>query len=68
MSSLPDESIEQRLSHLEKEVLRLKASNSVTESKKDWLSKLAGTADGDADYAEIVRLGKEERDSETCED
>lgn len=68
MSSLPKESIESRLSHLEKEVLRLKASGPVSDSKKDWLSKLAGTAEGDADYAEILRLGKEERDSETCEE
>ena len=68
MSSLPEESIEERLSHLEKEVLRLKASSPVSGSRKDWLTKLAGTAEGDADYAEIVRLGKEARDSETCED
>ncbi len=64
MPSLPEESIEERLSHIEKEVLRLKASNPVSKSKKDWITKLAG----DSDYAEIVRLGKEERDSETDED
>ena len=58
MSSLPQESIEERLSQLEKEVARLKDKKA---AKKDWLSKLAGTANDDKDYEEILRLGKEAR-------
>ena len=68
MSSLPKESVEERLSHLEKEVLRLKASAKVSQAKQDWLKKLAGTAIGDKDYEEILRLGKEIRDAEQNEE
>ena len=68
MASLPEESVEERLLHLEKEVLRLKASNKVSAAKKDWLSKLAGTAIDDKEYEEILRLGKEARDAEQAED
>ena len=44
MSSLPQESIEERFSQLEKEVASLKDGKKATE--KDWLSQLAGTANG----------------------
>lgn len=65
MSSLPKESIEERLSQLEKEVARLKDKKA---AKKDWLSKLAGTGIDDKDYEEILRLGKEARDAERLEE
>jgi len=60
MSSLPQESIEARLSQLEKEVARLKDGKKATE--KDWVSQLAGTANDDKDYEEVLRLSKEARD------
>jgi uncharacterized small protein (DUF1192 family) len=65
MSSLPQESIEERLSQLEKEVASLKDKKA---AKKNWLSKLAGTAVDDKDYEEILRLGKEARDAERLEE
>ena len=65
MSSLPQESIEERLTQLEKEVASLKDKKA---AKKDWLSKLAGTAVDDKDYEEILRLGKEARDAERLEE
>ena len=60
MSSLPQESIEARLSQLEKEVARLKDGKKATE--KDWVSQLAGNANDDKDYEEVLRLSKEARD------
>jgi len=66
MSSLPQESIEERLSQLEKEVASLKDGKKTTE--KDWLSQLAGTANDDKDYEEVLRLGKESRDAERPEE
>ena len=66
MSSLPQESIEERLSQLEKEVASLKDGKKTTE--KDRLSQLAGTANDDKDYEEVLRLGKESRDAERPEE
>ena len=66
MASLSKESIEERLSNLEKVVLRFKASNKVSPANKDRPSKLSGGALDDKDYEEILRLGIEARDAETA--
>ena len=64
MSSAPKESVEERLAHLEKEVLRLKAHKQISQSKDNWISDIVGTAADDPDYEEILRLGKEARDAQ----
>ena len=57
-------SMETRLAQLEREVLRLKLGAKIIAPKSNWISAIAGTAKDDPVYQEIVRLGKEIRDSE----
>ncbi len=58
------QSIEERLSHLEHEVTRLKLKSKGIQPKENWIQAIIGTAENDAAYAEIARLGKELRDAE----
>jgi hypothetical protein len=55
--------IEERLEKLEAEVAQLKQLSGV-ESKKDWLSAVAGSFRDDPDFAEIVRYGREIREAD----
>ncbi len=55
--------IEQRLEKLEAEVAELKRV-STAETKKDWLSVVAGSFRNDADFAEIVQFGRDIREAD----
>jgi hypothetical protein len=61
-------SVEERLKRIEKEIEALKTKLPADESKTDWLSKVNGTFKDDPDFDEIVRLGKEFRDSDRPKD
>jgi hypothetical protein len=61
-------SVEERLARIEKEIEALKTKLPVDESKTDWLSKVNGTFKDDPDFDEIVRIGKEFRDSDRPKD
>lgn len=59
------DTIEVRLARVERELAILRAKS--TRDKSNWLSEIIGTFKDDADFDEIVRLGKEMRDAETPE-
>ena len=61
---MTDQSIEQRVSQLEREIVRLKLRAKTSGDKSKWVNELVGTAKDNPDYAEIARLGKEIRDAE----
>ena len=61
---MTDQPIEQRVAHLEREIVRLKLRAKCSGDKSNWVNELIGTAKDDPDYAEIARLGKEIRDAE----
>jgi hypothetical protein len=53
--------IEQRLAILEKEMAELKQGLAQTQHKPNWIERVKGSFKGDADFGEILRLGKEIR-------
>jgi hypothetical protein len=57
-----NESIEARLARLEAEVSFLKSQT--VNDRPNWIQAIAGSHRNDADFDEIVRLGKEIRDAE----
>ena len=59
--------VEQRLARIESELEAIKARLDPT-TKTDWISQMSGQFRNDPVFDEIVRLGKEIRDSEACED
>ena len=61
---MTDQSIEQRVSQLEREIVRLKLRAKSSGDKSNWVNELAGTAKDNPEYVEIARLGKEIRDAE----
>ena len=56
------ETIESRLAKVERELKILKGK--VSQDKSNWIAEITGSFKGDADFEEIVRLGKEMRDTE----
>jgi hypothetical protein len=64
MSPIP--SIEERLAALEHDVDEIKCSMKLAQ-KSDWFSKVAGSFKDDADFDEVVRLGREIRQAERFE-
>ncbi len=56
------DAFEARLAKLEREVAMLKAKE--VQDKSNWISEITGSFRDDADFEEIVRLGKELRDAE----
>ena len=55
-------SVEERLSAVEQQLADLKRRLS-SNNGGSWLERIAGTFKDDADFAEIVRLGREFRES-----
>ena len=58
------ESLEDRVAKIEVDLHRIKERLSRSTDNSNWISKTAGSFRGDSIFAEIVRLGKEVRDSE----
>ena len=58
------ETIEARLAKVERELAILKAQRGPHSDKSNWIEKITGSFEGDADFEEILRLGKEMRDAE----
>jgi len=60
--------VEERLERLEREVILLKLSQSgkvnLAAKKPGWISKIEGSFKDSPDFAEILRLGREERKRE----
>ena len=60
------ETIEARLAKVERELAILKART--PRDKSNWIEKITGSFQDDADFEEILRLGKEIRDAEQPEE
>lgn len=64
--------VEERLEQLEKEVRLLKLSHSnnidLAAKKPGWIAKIEGSFKDDPSFAEILRLGREERQSDILND
>jgi hypothetical protein len=64
--------VEERLEQLEKEVTFLKLSQSskidLAAKKPGWIAKIEGSFKDDPDFAEILRLGREERQTDILND
>jgi|GEM_PF-688875 hypothetical protein len=58
------EKIEQRLTRVEKELELLKARTESDGLKSGWVSQVTGSFKDDPEFDEILRLGKEIRDSD----
>lgn len=54
-------SLEQRVKLLENEVAALKKRLGIAPSAENWIEKITGSFEGDAEFAEIVKLGAELR-------
>ena len=55
--------IEQRLTAVEQELAELRRRLPSERGGKSWIERIAGTFKDDPDFAEIVRLGRECRQS-----
>lgn len=64
--------VEERLERLEKEVTLLKLSQSskddLAAKKPGWVAKIEGSFKDDPEFAEILRLGREERQTDILND
>ena len=60
------ETIETRLAKIERDLAILKSRGQ--QDKSNWINNIIGAARNDADFDEIVRLGKEHRDAELPEE
>lgn len=64
--------VEERVEQLEKEVLLLKLSQTskidLATKKPGWIAKIEGSFKDDPDFAEVLRLGREERQADILND
>ena len=60
------ETVEQRLTRIERELAILKSQ--ANSDKSNWVSEIKGSFKNDPDFDEITKLGKELRDAEEPED
>lgn len=64
--------VEERVEQLEKEVLLLKLAQhnqiDLAAKKPGWIAKIEGSFKDAPDFAEILRLGREERQSDILND
>ncbi len=56
--------IVQRLENVEKELAELKGEIRALIPRPDWISAIAGTFKDDLEFEEVLRLGREFRDSD----
>lgn len=54
-------SLEQRVKLLENEFAALKKRLGIAPTGENWIEKIAGTFEGDTEFAEIIKLGAELR-------
>ncbi|QEG24787.1 hypothetical protein [Mariniblastus fucicola] len=57
-------SIEERIAKVEREVERLRDESKGSNDKSNWISDISGSFKNDNEFDEILRLGREERQSD----
>ncbi len=60
---MTERTLEQRVATLEQEVATLKHNRENSNSKKNWLSAVLGRFKGNADFAEVARVGQQMRET-----
>ncbi|MFN7291732.1 MAG: hypothetical protein ACK5T6_14180 [Pirellula sp.] len=69
---MPMATVEERLERLEKEVQLLKLSQAaeivLAANKPGWVSKIEGSFKDAPEFAEIIRLGRDERQADILND
>lgn len=63
----PD-TIETRLEHVERDLAILKSAIAKRIPSSNWIDSITGTFKDDADFEEIIRLGKALRDADRFEE
>lgn len=70
--AMPMATVEERLERLEKEVRLLKLTQAaeidLAAKKPGWVSKIEGSFKDAPEFAEIIRLGREERQADILND
>jgi hypothetical protein len=66
MSTLP--TIESRLESLEREMAELRERLNRTTRGSNWLERIVGSQSRDADFEEVLRLGREARSADRSAD
>jgi len=61
------DTVEQRLSRLEKEFAQLKSQSANAGERSGWISDVTGSFQDDPEFDEILRLGREIREAERSE-
>ena len=59
MSQTP--TLEQRISHVEKDLAQLKSQVERLGAKENWIDRITGSFKNDPEFDEILRLGREIR-------
>ncbi len=62
------ETVEERLSKLERELALLKSRSESAGARAGWVTEVTGSFKDDPDFDEILRLGKEIRDADQDEE
>jgi len=57
-------SIEERLTALERQMEEMRHELERQRKEENWIEKISGTFEGDPDFGEIIRLGREFRQSQ----
>ena len=57
-------SIEERVAKVEKEIERLKNQSNGSKDKSNWISDISGSFKDDAEFDDILHLGREERQAD----
>lgn len=58
------ESLEERIAKVEQEIERLKDRSSTSTDKSNWITDITGSFRNREDFDEILRNGREQRNSE----
>jgi len=62
MSTAP--SVEHRLSALERQMEEMKRELDRKRKEENWIEKISGSFEGDPEFGEIIRLGREARQAD----
>ena len=61
---LPASTLEERVSHVEQDLAKLKSQVESLRSERGWIDRIKGSFKNDPDFEEILRLGREIRQAD----